>query len=185
MLIIACPCVLNKNAEALERFEQIDTLVVDKTGTLTEGKPRVIATVPARGFDGARLLTLAASVERSSEHPLAMAIVASARERGLPLQDGTDFSSTTGNGVSGRIGSTEGSIGNAKLIDAATGSTLDLEQRADEYRRQGATVMYVAVNGQAAGILAVADPIKPSTPTALERLRADARACCTRPSACC
>ena len=156
MLIIACPCVLNKNAEALGRFEQIDTLVVDKTGTLTEGKPRVIATVPARGFDGARLLTLAASVERSSEHPLAMAIVASARERGLPLQDGTDFS-----------------------------STLDLEQRADEYRRQGATVMYVAVNGQAAGILAVADPIKPSTPTALERLRADARACCTRPSACC
>ncbi|MBS0581091.1 MAG: copper-translocating P-type ATPase [Proteobacteria bacterium] len=194
VLIIACPCalglatpmaimvgvgkgatagVLIKNAEALERFEKVDTLVVDKTGTLTEGKPRVIAAVPARGIDEATLLGLAASVERSSEHPLAAAIVASARERGLPLQEVTDFSSSTGKGVRGRIGSTEVAIGNSRLIDTLSSAALELEQRADEYRREGATVMYVAFNGQAAGILAVADPIKPSTPAALERLRAD------------
>ncbi len=191
VLIIACPCalglatpmsimvgvgkgatagVLIKNAEALERFEKVDTLVVDKTGTLTEGKPRVIAVVPAQGLDEAKLLALAASVERSSEHPLAAAIVASARERGLPLEEGIDFSSITGQGVRGRIGGTEITIGNAKLIDT---TSEPMECRADDFRREGATVMYVAVNGRAAGILAVADPIKASTPAALERLRAD------------
>ncbi len=194
VLIIACPCalglatpmsimvgvgkgatagVLIRNAEALERFEKVDTLVVDKTGTLTEGKPRVIAVVAAQGFEEAKLLAAAASVERSSEHPLAAAIAASARERGLLLQDATDFSSTTGKGVSARIAGTEVAIGNAKLIDTSSGSALELERRADEFRREGATVMYVAVNGRAGGILAVADPIKGSTPAALEALRAN------------
>ncbi len=191
VLIIACPCalglatpmsimvgvgkgatagVLIKNAEALERFEKVDTLVVDKTGTLTEGKPRVIAATAAEGFEEASLLSLAAGIERSSEHPLAGAIVASARERGLALQEATDFTSVTGRGVSGRIGGRRVAVGNDKLI---VNTPAALEQRADEYRREGATVMYVAVDDRAAGILAVADPIKASTPAALERLRAD------------
>jgi Cu+-exporting ATPase len=194
VLIIACPCalglatpmsimvgvgkgaaagVLIKNAEALERFEKVDTLVVDKTGTLTEGKPSVIAVVPAQGFAEAKLLALAATVERSSEHPLAAAIVASARERGLALEEGTDFSSVTGQGVRGRIGGTEVAIGNARLIGTTSESAVELARRAEDYRREGATVMYVAVDGHAAGILAVADPIKASTPAALQRLRAD------------
>ncbi len=191
VLIIACPCalglatpmsimvgvgkgatagVLIKNAEALERFEKVDTLVVDKTGTLTEGKPRVIAAAPTEGFDEASLLSLAASLERSSEHPLAAAIVASARERGLALQEATDFSSSTGKGVSGRIGDRRVAVGNAKLVVSIPEV---LERRADEYRRGGATVMYVAVDDRPAGILVVADPIKASTPAALERIRAD------------
>ncbi len=191
VLIIACPCalglatpmsimvgvgkgatagVLIKNAEALERFEKVDTLVVDKTGTLTEGKPRVIAVTPANGCDEARLLSLAASIERSSEHPLAGAIVASARERGLALEEATGFNSVTGKGVRGRIGGRTVAVGNARLV----GNIPDaLERRADEYRLEGATVMYVAVDERPAGILAVADPIKASTPAALEGLRAD------------
>ena len=191
VLIIACPCalglatpmsimvgvgkgatagVLIRNAEALERFEKVDTLVVDKTGTLTEGKPRVIASVPGRDFDEATVLSLAASIERSSEHPLAAAIVASAQARGLPSQEATDFSSITGKGVSGRIGSRRVAVGNARLVAGVPGA---LENRADEYRRRGATVMYVAVDDRPAGILAVADPIKASTPAALDRLRSD------------
>jgi Cu+-exporting ATPase len=191
VLIIACPCalglatpmaimvgvgkgatagVLIKNAEALERFEKVDTLVVDKTGTLTEGKPRVIASVPEGDFDEASVLSLAASIERSSEHPLAGAVVASARERGLAVQEATDFSSVTGKGVSGRIGSQRVAVGNGKLVASVPEA---LERRADEYRRQGATVMYVAVGERPAGILAVADPIKASTLEALDRLRSD------------
>ena len=191
VLIIACPCalglatpmsimvgigkgatagVLIKNAEALERFEKVDTLVVDKTGTLTEGKPRVIACAPAEGFEEASLLSLAASVERSSEHPLAGGIVASARARDLALQEATDFSSVTGKGVSGRIGGRQVAVGNAKLVENVPAT---LERRADEYRREGATVVYVAVDGHPAGILAVADPIKASAPAALQSLRAD------------
>ena len=194
VLIIACPCalglatpmsimvgigkgasagVLIRNAEALERFEKVDTLVVDKTGTLTEGKPRIIAAVASPPFEELSLLSLAAAVERSSEHPLAAAIVAAAQERGLPLQEVTDFKSITGKGVSGRVGTREVAVGNPKLIES-TPILLDaLERRADDYRREGATVMYVAVDGCPAGILAVADPIKSSTPPALERLRAD------------
>jgi P-type Cu+ transporter len=194
VLIIACPCalglatpmsimvgvgkgatagVLIKNAEALERFEKVDTLVVDKTGTLTEGKPRVIAVVAVEPFEEATLLALAASVELSSEHPLAAAIVASARERGLVVQDVTEFKSTTGKGVNGRVGERQVSVGNAKLMDSG-GSLVDgLEQRADGYRHEGATVMYVTVDGRPAGILAVADPIKATTFAALARLRAD------------
>jgi P-type Cu+ transporter len=193
VLIIACPCalglatpmsimvgvgkgatvgVLIRNAEALERLEKVDTLVIDKTGTLTEGKPRVIAVVPAQGFDEPQLLSLAASVERSSEHPLAAAIVASARERGLSLTEPSAFMSVTGKGVQGRVNGTEVGVGNAKFFDTSPVAQ-SLEQRADELRREGATVMYVAVNGRAAGILAVADPIKASTASALARLRAD------------
>ncbi len=194
VLIIACPCalglatpmsimvgvgkgatagVLIKNAEALERFEKVDTLVVDKTGTLTEGKPRVIAAVAATGFDEASLLSLAASLERSSEHPLAAAIVASAGQRGLALQEATDFKSVTGKGVSGRVGGRLIAVGNAKLVEQSSAVMGDLERRADDYRRGGATVMYVTADGRPAGILAVADPIKASTAPALQRLRAD------------
>ena len=193
VLIIACPCalglatpmsimvgigrgatagVLIKNAEALERFERVDTLLVDKTGTLTEGKPRVIGVIAAEGFDEPQLLTLAASVERSSEHPLAAAIVASARERGLTLQEATDFGSVTGQGVSGRIGKYHVAIGNAKLMADASSATEALERRADEFRSEGATVVYVRIDARAAGLVAVADPIKPTTPAALETLRA-------------
>ena len=192
VLIIACPCalglatpmsimvgigkgatagVLIKNAEALERFEKVDTLVVDKTGTLTEGKPRVVGVVPAEGFDETTLLSLAASIERSSEHPLAAAIVASARERRLSLPDATDFKSVTGKGVSGRVDGKDVAIGNASLTDPVSSVTQDLEKRADEFRAEGATVIYVTVNGRPAGILAVADPVKASTPSALDRLR--------------
>jgi Cu+-exporting ATPase len=194
VLIIACPCalglatpmsimvgigkgasvgVLIKNAEALERFEKIDTLVVDKTGTLTEGKPRVVAVVAAQPFDETALLSLVASVERSSEHPLAAAIVTAARERGVALEEASDFDSVTGKGVSGRVGGRQVSIGNAKVIESTPAAVDALERRADDYRREGATVTYVVVDGQAAGILAVADPIKKSTPQALETLRAD------------
>ncbi len=194
VLIIACPCalglatpmsimvgigkgasvgVLIKNAESLERFEKVDTLVVDKTGTLTEGKPRVVAAAAAQQFDEASLLSLAASVERSSEHPLASAIVAAAKERGLPLQEATDFNSVTGKGVSGRVGSRLVSVGNRKFGENTPAGMDALERRADDYRHEGASVMYVAVDGQPAGILAVADRIKSSTPHALERLRAD------------
>jgi Cu+-exporting ATPase len=190
VLIIACPCalglatpmsimvgigkgasvgVLIKNAEALERFEKVDTLVVDKTGTLTEGKPRVVAAVAVKPFDEASLLSLAASVERSSEHPLAAAIVAAAQERSAALREATEFSSVTGKGVSGRVGGRQVSVGNARFIDT---TPVVMERRADEYRREGATVIYVAVDGQPAGILAVADPIKSSTPPALATLRA-------------
>ena len=192
VLIIACPCalglatpmsimvgigkgatggVLIKNAEALELFEKVDTLVVDKTGTLTEGKPRVIAVVPTGEFDEANLLALAASVERSSEHPLAAAIVTSARERGLALQEATDFNSITGQGVTSRVGGRLVAVGNAKLIQNTQPEMAVLERRADEHRRAGATVMYVTVDGQAAGILAVADPVKASTLPALQKLR--------------
>lgn len=194
VLIIACPCALGlatpmsimvgvgrgatvgiliKNAEALERFEKVDTLVVDKTGTLTEGKPKVITVVPVAGFDEGTLLSLAASVERSSEHPLAAAIESSARERGLAIEEAKGFSSVTGKGVSGVVGGCRVAVGNAKLIDTSSPEAAQLERRADELRAQGATVMYVAIESRAAGILGVADPIKASTPGALDALRAD------------
>jgi P-type Cu+ transporter len=194
VVIIACPCalglatpmsimvgvgkgatagVLIKNAEALERFEKIDTLVVDKTGTLTEGKPRVVAVVPAEGLDETTVLSLGASLERSSEHPLAAAIVASAKQRGLQIQDVRDFASVTGKGVTGSIGNRYVAVGNAKLLqDLSVGAT-DLEARANELRREGATAMFVAIDSKPAGIIAVADPIKQTTSSALARLRQD------------
>ena len=194
VLIIACPCalglatpmsimvgvgrgaaagVLIKNAEALERFERVDTLVVDKTGTLTEGKPRVTAVIPAQPLSDAELLSAAASVERASEHPLAAAIVAAARERGLGLEEATDFRSITGRGVSGRVGGREVAIGNARLPGGSSAANTELERRAAELRAGGATVVYVALDARPAGIIAVADPIKRSTPAALETLRAE------------
>jgi P-type Cu+ transporter len=194
VVIIACPCalglatpmsimvgvgkgatagVLIRNAEALERFEKIDTLVVDKTGTLTEGKPRVVAVAPAEGFDEATVLSLGASLERSSEHPLAAAIVASAKQRGIDIKDVTDFSSVTGKGVTGAIDGQKVAVGNAKLLQDLGVASADLERQAEELRRDGATAMFVAVDGRAAGIIAVADPIKATTPAALASLRAD------------
>jgi Cu+-exporting ATPase len=165
--------VLIKNAEALERFEKVDTLVVDKTGTLTEGKPRVTAMVTAPGIDDATVLSLAASLERSSEHPLAAAIVASARERGLAVEDVADFSSATGKGVVGNVSGRTVSLGNAAMMRDQGVALGDLEVRADEFRREGATALFAAIDGRPGGVIAVADPIKASTPRALETLRAD------------
>jgi Cu+-exporting ATPase len=193
VVIIACPCalglatpmsimvgigkgagsgVLIKNAEALERFEKIDTLVVDKTGTLTEGKPRVVAIVPADGFDEAAVLGFGASLERSSEHPLAAAISAAAHDRNLTLQEVSDFASVTGKGVTGKVGGHAVGVGTIKLL-GELGVSADLNTRADALRRDGATVMFVAVDGHAAGIIAVADPIKATTAAALDSLRKD------------
>jgi len=194
VLIIACPCALGlatpmsimvgigkgamdgiliRNAEALERLEKVDTLVVDKTGTLTEGKPRVVAVAPVKGFDEAALLGLAASVERSSEHPLAAAIETAARDRGLQIQEARGFSSVTGKGVSGVVAGHRVAVGNAKLVDTSSPEAQELEGPADRLRDQGSTVVYVAVDGRAVGIVAVADPVKASTPAALQALRAD------------
>jgi len=194
VLIIACPCalglatpmsimvgvgkgatagVLIKDAASLERFEKVDTLVVDKTGTLTEGKPKVTAVVPAPGIDEADLLTLAASLERSSEHPLAAAIVASAKERGVPVQDVADFGSVTGKGVVGTVGGRTVSLGNAAMMRDQGVALGDLETRADDLRREGATALFAAIDGQPGGVIAVADPIKATTPHALETLRND------------
>ena len=193
VVIIACPCalglatpmsimvgigkgatagVLIKNAEALERFEKVDTLVVDKTGTLTEGKPKVVAVVPADGFDEQTVLALGASLERLSEHPLAAAIVSSAKERGAALQDVADFSSITGKGVTGKVGGRQVAVGNAKLLKDLGIAAADLERRADQLRREGATAMFVGIDGRPAGIIAVADPVKATTPAALASLRA-------------
>jgi Cu+-exporting ATPase len=165
--------VLIKNAEALERFEKVDTLVVDKTGTLTEGKPRVIAVVTAEGFDEATILSLGASLERSSEHPLAAAILTAAKERGLALQDVADFKSVTGKGITGNVAGREVVIGNAKFLGDIGVASADLETRASDLRREGATAIFIAVDGRPGGIIAIADPIKSSTPAALAKLRAD------------
>ncbi|OYD83354.1 heavy metal translocating P-type ATPase [Azospirillum brasilense] len=194
VLIIACPCalglatpmsimvgvgkgatagVLIKDAASLERFETIDTLVVDKTGTLTEGKPKVTAVVPAPGVDETTLLSLAASLERSSEHPLAAAVVAYAKERGLPMQEVVDFASVTGKGVVGKVGGRTVSLGNAAMMRDQGIALGDLEGRADELRREGATALYAAIDSRPGGVIAVADPIKASTLQALDRLRAD------------
>ena len=194
VVIIACPCalglatpmsimvgvgkgastgVLIKNAEALERFEKIDTLVVDKTGTLTEGKPRVVAVIPAREFDEDTILSLSASLEQASEHPLAAAIVAAATERGVKIDAVSEFRSMTGKGVTGKIGQRQVAVGNAELLKDFAIDSAGLEARAEELRRDGATAMFVVIGGGSAGIIAVADPIKATTPTALKRLEAD------------
>ena len=165
--------VLIKNAEALERFERVDTLVIDKTGTLTEGKPRVVAVVPAPGFTEGRVLSLAASLERSSEHPLGAAIVAGARDRNLQIENVVDFVSVTGKGITGRIADAHVAIGNAQLWGEADRSERSLEPRADDLRAEGATVVYVTVDDEPAGLIGIADPIKATTPAALESLRGD------------
>ncbi|HTP84559.1 MAG TPA: heavy metal translocating P-type ATPase [Alphaproteobacteria bacterium] len=194
VLIIACPCalglatpmsimvgvgrgatagVLIKNAEALERLEKVDTLVVDKTGTLTEGKPKVVAVVPAGTFAEHDLLWLAASLERGSEHPLAAAIVAAAGERRLVLVEAADFASPTGKGVLGTVEGKRVALGNERLFADLKVDMRPLESRADELRRDGATVIFMAVDGQAAGALAIADPVKATASEAVRTLQAE------------
>jgi P-type Cu+ transporter len=192
VLIIACPCalglatpmsigvgvgkgagagVLIKSAEALEHMEKVDTLVVDKTGTLTEGKPKVTAIVSAAGLSESEILPLAAGLERSSEHPLAAAIVTAALDRNASIQEPTDFASVTGKGVTGKIGGRSVALGNAKLM-ADLGIKLgDLEHKADELRSDGATALFLAVDGKPDGVIAIADPIKSTTQAALDSLR--------------
>jgi heavy metal translocating P-type ATPase len=193
VLIIACPCALGlatpmsimvgvgkgaqlgllvKNAEALERLEKIDTLVVDKTGTLTEGKPKVTLVLPASGRTEDEVLTLAASLERASEHPLGVAILAAAKERGLTLSDPTDVDSPVGKGLTGTVNGSRVLIGSAKFLDEAGANTSDWKQRADEARAEGATVVLIAVDGTIAGVLGIADPVRPTTPQALAELTA-------------
>ncbi|MCP2001329.1 heavy metal translocating P-type ATPase [Nitrobacter winogradskyi] len=194
VLIIACPCalglatpmsimvgvgrgaqvgVLIKNAEALERMEKVDTLVVDKTGTLTEGKPKVVSIVPSAGFREDELLRFAASVERASEHPLADAIIRAAKERDLALANVEEFDSPTGKGVTGKVDGKNILLGNVGYLESLSVETRPMEAQAEALRGDGATVINIAVDGKLAGLFAIADPIKPSTPGALEALAAD------------
>jgi heavy metal translocating P-type ATPase len=194
VLIIACPCalglatpmsiqvgigegaragVLIRSAEALERMERVDTLVVDKTGTLTEGKPRVTKIVAAAGFDERQVLRLAAGLERASEHPLAAAIVAAAAEAGMALAAPAGFESATGEGVRGEIEGHRVALGNDALMKAEDVVLGDLGAAADRLRTTGATALFAAIDGRPAGVVAVADPIKPTTRAALDALRAE------------
>lgn len=194
VLIIACPCalglatpmsimvgvgrgaqsgVLIKSAEALERLEKIDTLVVDKTGTLTEGKPRVTAICVVAGIAENDLLATAASLERASEHPLALAIVQAAAERGLALKGATDFDSPVGKGVIGRVEGNAVAIGNRRYLVELGVDATPLDSDAERLREDGATAIFVAINGKIAGVIAIADPIKPTTEAALQSLRED------------
>src|SRR5215470_13123478 len=191
VLIIACPCalglatpmaimvgagrgahagVLIKNAEALEAMEKVDTLVLDKTGTLTEGKPKVVAVVPAQGFDENEVLRLAASVEQASEHPLALAIVAAAKERKLNTSAVVEFDSPTGKGVVGVVDGRRLALGNAKFLRELNVQSSELEPAAERQRGEGATAIFLAVDGKAAAVIAIADPVKSTTPAALEAL---------------
>lgn len=194
VLIIACPCalglatpmsimvgtgrgatagVLVRNAEALEMLEKVDTLVVDKTGTLTEGKPRVITVLPLPGSSEEDLLRLAASVEQGSEHPLAAAIVAEAHARGLRLSKPTDFKSVTGKGVTGTVDDHRVVVGTGAFLHEQSLDTAPQMEHAERLRREGQTVMFVAIDGRPAGLLGVADPIKPSTAEAIDLLHQD------------
>ncbi len=194
VLIIACPCalglatpmsimvgtgrgaragVLIKNAEALERFAAVDTLVVDKTGTLTEGRPKLKQIIAAAGFDPDELLSLAASLERASEHPLAAAIVRAAEDKGLPLSQAGDFTATTGKGVSGQVAEKSIVLGNAAMLAERKIGLGTLDAQAEALRGEGATVLFVAIEGQAAGLIAVADPIKATTAAAVKALHAE------------
>jgi Cu+-exporting ATPase len=194
VLIIACPCalglatpmsimvgvgrgaqagVLIKNAEALERMERIDTLVVDKTGTLTEGKPRVVAVVPVQGMNEAELLRLAASVEKASEHPLARAIMDAAAERKVVLAQLTDFDAPTGKGAIGTVDNRKIVLGNARFLGEVGISVAPLEAQAEQLREDGATAIYLAANGKIAGVIAIADPVKATTPEAIKALTAE------------
>jgi Cu+-exporting ATPase len=165
--------VLIKNAEALERMEKIDTLVIDKTGTLTEGKPKLIRIVAAEGFDENELLKLAASVESASEHPLADAIVRAAKEKHISLSPVDHFDSPSGKGVTATAGSRQVALGNANFFRELRIDTSALNTQADELRRDGATAIFIAVDQKIAGILAIADPVKPSTEPALKALSDD------------
>lgn len=192
VLIIACPCalglatpmsimvgvgrgaqagVLIKNAESLERMEKVDTLVVDKTGTLTEGKPRVTKIV-AEGLSEDDLLSFAASLEQPSEHPLAHAVVVAAQEKGLIIAKAEDFDSPTGKGVVGKVGGHAVALGNIKMMTELKVDVSHLEKQGNELRQDGATVIFAALDGKAAGLVAIADPIKETTPQAIKELRA-------------
>jgi Cu+-exporting ATPase len=191
VLIIACPCalglatpmsimvstgkgatmgVLFKNAEAIEILRKVNTLVVDKTGTLTEGKPKLTDVVPAAGFDETELLKLAATLEKGSEHPLAAAIVEGAEAREVKLSTTTDFNSITGKGVSGTVDGRNVLLGNRKLLDDFSVDPGELADQAENMRKEGETVMFVAVDNIIAGLVAVADPIKETTPDAIRQL---------------
>ena len=194
VLIIACPCALGlatpmsimvgvgrgarsgiliRDAEALERMEKVDTLVIDKTGTLTEGKPKVVAVVAASGTERSELLRLAASVERASEHPLAFAILNAAKEENLVLSDVQDFDSPVGKGAMGTVDGRRIVIGNAVIMQQSNIDISALENDARDQRERGATAIYVAIDGRASGVIAIADPVKASAPEALKLLRAD------------
>ncbi|MBI3838258.1 MAG: heavy metal translocating P-type ATPase, partial [Planctomycetia bacterium] len=164
---------LIKNAEALETLEKVDTLVVDKTGTLTEGKPRLTTIVPANGFDESELLRLAGSLEKGSEHPLAAAIVAAAQARKLSLSNVADFHYATGKGVVGQIDSHTVVLGNRGLLAEQGLDLAALAVRSEQVRGEGQTVVFVAIDGRLAGLLGVVDPIKVSTSEAIRILRAD------------
>ena len=194
VLIIACPCalglatpmaimagtgrgakagVLIKNAEALETFEKVDTLIVDKTGTLTEGKPKLMNVIPAEGFDEVAVLSFAASLERGSEHPLAEAIIKGAEAKGVQLINVTEFQAITGKGVTGRINGQSMALGNLALMEFLDIAVTGIKTKADTYRAQGDTAMFMAIDGKEAGILTVADPIKETTIEAIKQLKAD------------
>jgi Cu+-exporting ATPase len=191
VLIIACPCalglatpmsimvgvgrgaqagVLIKNAEALERMERVDTLVVDKTGTLTEGRPKVVAVAPAQGVTEAEVLRLAASVERASEHPLARAIVEAAAERNIAPAEVAQFDSPTGKGAIGVVAGRKVALGNSHFLGELGVATAALDPEAERLRQDGATAIYMAVDGKVAGVIAIADPVKATTPEALKAL---------------
>ena len=191
VLIIACPCALGlatpmsimvgvgrgaeagiliKNAESLERMESIDTIVVDKTGTLTEGKPKVVAVLPVAGYTEDDVLRIAASVERGSEHPLAAAIAKAAAERNLELAPVRGFDSPAGKGVLGMVAGKRIALGSANFLTELSIDTAALHEAAEAQRNDGATAIFLAVNGKAAGILAIADPVKATTPAALKAL---------------
>ena len=191
VLIIACPCalglatpmsimtatgrgaqagVLIKNAEALERFEKVDTLIVDKTGTLTMGKPRLVDVLPQPGHDEAEVLRLAASLERGSEHPLAEAIVRGAEERDVKMDEARDFEAVTGKGVKGVVDGKAVALGNLAMIRELGLEAGDLTAKANARRDEGETVMFVVLDGDIAGLVAVADPVKETTPAAIKDL---------------
>ncbi len=193
VLIIACPCalglatpmaimvgtgrgaqagVLIRNAEALETLEKVDTLVVDKTGTLTAGKPTIEAVVASAGFDESEIVRLVASLEQGSEHPLAAALVTAATANNIPLAGVSEFQSKTGGGVTGRVAGKALAVGNEKFLSESGIGASVLASQAEELRRQGQTVVFVAVDGRAAGVIGIADAVKPSTQQALRDLRA-------------
>jgi Cu+-exporting ATPase len=192
VLIIACPCALGlatpmsimvgtgrgasegiliRNAESLEIFEKVNTLVVDKTGTLTEGRPRLTEVIPAEGFDATNLLRSVASLEKASEHPLAAAILAGAREKNIELVPVADFQSITGKGVTGTLQSKRIAVGNAAFIEKLGASSETLHERAEDLRKEGQTVMFVASDGRFAGLIAVADPVRESAVQAIQQLK--------------
>jgi len=194
VLIIACPCalglatpmsimvamgkgatsgVLFRNAEAIEVLQRIDTLVVDKTGTLTVGKPGVTSIAPFEPWDDTAVLRFAASLERRSEHPLAAALVQAANERGIQMSEPDSFESVTGKGVRGHVEGHAVALGNQRMLDDIGVATADALARADLLRREGQTVIFIAVDGQLTGLIGVADPIKPSTREALAHLRTE------------